>query len=85
MNSTAPIHGISLEGYASMTYYLASGMEPDVLFAKMKIDANQWNEVDIKWRERMNKDDSFLLITRYSQYYNEAEKYIKFDETDANK
>jgi len=71
-----PIHDISLEVYASISYYLAADVAPGILFSKIGIDKAQWNEVDRGWRRRMDADDSFVLITRYSQYYNEAEKYL---------
>lgn len=71
-----PIHGISLAQYASLSYYLAGETRQEVIFSKVGIDKTIWNEIDRAWRKRMEEDDSFILITRYSQFYNEAEKYI---------
>lgn len=74
-----PIHSISLELYAAISYYLATDTDSEILFSKMRINKTQWNEVDRGWRRRMDSDESFILITRYSQYYNEADKYLKLD------
>ncbi|GEM_PF-5679155 len=73
------VQGISLERYAAMSYYLAGDIDPEMLFSEVGIDRRLWNEIDREWRRSMENDASFILITRYSQYYNEADKYLKLD------
>lgn len=74
------IHGITLKQYAAISYYLAGDIDENALLTAVGIDKRSWNEVDRGWRRRMEEDDSFVLITHYSQYYNEADKYLKLDD-----
>lgn len=66
-------YSVSLKDYATITYYQAEGINTDDVFRKMNINEKIWIEVDKEWRKRLEEDESFELIARYSQYYNEAE------------
>jgi len=75
-----PILGISLKKYASISYYLAGEVDEEAFLSEVGLTKRDWNAVDRAWRKRMEDDDSFILITHYSQYYNDAEKYLSIDD-----
>ncbi len=72
-----PIHGLTLEDYAAISYNLASGADFNAILSLLGIDAAIWQEANTLWAKRMQEDSSFTVATLFSQYYNSADKHPK--------
>lgn len=72
-----PIHGISLEDYAAISYFLASGSDLNTILSKLGIDMVIYQEVSTIWAKRMQEDTTFQVATLFSQYYGTSDKHPK--------
>lgn len=73
-----PIHGISLQDYATAAYYQAAGIAHEHILAVLGITPTIWNEVNALWTKRMEEDAGLTAVAFFSRYYNEAEQNKRF-------
>ena len=71
------IHGVSLQDYSAMTYFIATGADFNAILAQLGIDSAVWQEANVLWSKRMTEDTTFTVTTLFSQYYNTADQHPK--------
>lgn len=71
------IHGVSLQDYGAMSYYIATGADFNAILSQLGIDTAIWQEASILWGKRMAEDTTFTVTTLFSQYYGSADKHPK--------
>lgn len=71
------IHGVSLEDYGAMSYYIATGADFNAILSQLGIDVAVWQEASVLWGKRMAEDTTFTVTTLFSQYYGSADKHPK--------
>jgi hypothetical protein len=69
MSTAEAIHGITFDDYAATNAFLAQGKELDTLLPVLGVEAPQWEEAEAYWLNQMTNDDSFRLITRYGEIF----------------
>lgn len=72
-----PIHGVSLQDYAAISYYVASGSDFNAMIEQLGIDYAIYQEANTLWAKRMQEDESFTVTNLFSQYYNSADQHPK--------
>ena len=71
----APIHGVTIEDYAAISYFVASGGDFNALVSKLGVDPTIWPEINTLWGKRMQEDTSFTVTTLFSQFYSTADQH----------
>lgn len=69
-----PIHGISLQEYAVITYHLVAGADQEKVLQERKLNKIVWKEIKTLWNKRIEEDGSLMLTEFYSRYFNEEEQ-----------
>ena len=72
-----PIHGVTLEDFGAMSYYVATGADTNAIMQQLGIDNAIWGEAQTLWTKRMTEDTTFTVATLFGQYYNSADKHPK--------
>lgn len=72
-----PIHGITLQDFAAIAYYLGTGMDMDTMLKALGAEKALWDEANVLWTKRMQEDTTFAVVNLYGKYFQEAEKHPK--------
>lgn len=72
-----PIHGVTLQDFAAIMYYLGTGMDINTMAKALGVDNAAWEEANILWSKRMQEDSTFAVVNLYGQYFKEAEQHPK--------
>lgn len=72
-----PIHGVSLQDYAAVSYYMASGTDYHAIISQLGIDDAVWGEANTLWAKRMEEDQSMSVVVLFGQYYSSADQHPK--------
>lgn len=75
-----PIHGVTIEDYGAISYYIATGADYNAILAQLGIDVVVWSEANLLWAKRMQEDTSFTVVNLFGQYYNNADKHPKLSQ-----
>jgi uncharacterized protein YegJ (DUF2314 family) len=78
-----PVHGVTLEDYAAISYYVASGTDAKDIVKQLGIDYAIWEEANVIWAKRMQEDTSFTVVTLFGQFYNTADQHPKLSSVKA--
>jgi hypothetical protein len=72
-----PIHGISLEDYAAISFKISQGFDEESVAKIFGIDSVVFAEVNTLWVKRMQEDETFLITTLFGQYFGTAPSHPK--------
>lgn len=72
-----PIHGVTLEDYAAVSYKIASGTNFISIMEMLGVDPAIWPEINTLWGKRMEEDPTFTVTTMFTQFYNTADQHPK--------
>lgn len=72
-----PIHGVTLQDYAAISYYVASGSDFDAMVKQLGIDYAVYQEANTLWAKRMEEDTTMTVVTLFGQYYGTADQHPK--------
>lgn len=73
----APIHGVTLQDYAAISYYMASGSDYNAIMNQLGIDDAVYQEASTLWTKRMQQDTTATVTVLFSQYYGSADQHPK--------
>ncbi len=73
------VHGVSLQDYGAISYYIATGADLNAILSQLGIDTAIWQEASVIWGKRMAEDTTFTVTTLFSQYYGSADQHPKLN------
>jgi hypothetical protein len=72
-----PIHGVSLQDYAAISYMIGNGADFNAILSQLGIDEAIWAEANTLWTKRMTEDTTSVVAIRFGEYYGKADQHPK--------
>ena len=73
-----PIHGISLQDYAEIAYFMANWWTAADVCKILNIEMPVFDEANALWLKRMTEDKTFMVSMKYAEYFGQAGQNNKF-------
>ena len=83
-----PIHGISLQDYAEIAYFMANWWTAANVCKILNIEMPVFDEANTLWTKRMTEDKTFMVSMKYAEYFGQAgqnSKFLNFKNNSENK